>query len=297
MTLNILNNINTISIYNVVNTTDKIKGKKRYLLKNVRRRKCRRNNVGAKPKYKNDEERKQAHNKQSLTHYHNKNSDYNKDIDKSISFIKLDKKAGEILTEFYAQHYDFNYFETLTLDREYKLKNKERAYTVDDYKDYVKQNYVSKQKDLTLNQFQNLVQSYLKNLKRDGKLIYDYYFISYEKNPSQNWHAHISFYIPLPYSDKNEYWHNWLNRSWKYGIAKALKIKSRNHLENKNKVLSYIGKDLNNLESEIIRWDCNIDKYSKRLPSQNDLTDSLDYALETFTHPETHKTLRQYGIR
>lgn len=306
-----LNNINTISIYNVVNTTDKIKGKKRYLLRNVRRRKCKRNTVGGQVKYKNDEERKQAHNKQSLTHYHNRPEriKYKKDTDKTLS--NNDKKwVVEAYKALYCQ-YKFNYLITLQHGFVFDKKDGKASYVLEDNtnkrgakytdkeaKKYLKfddlrsQNKYQIKKCYSEQQCMNEALAYIHRLKKNGKYIFDNYVITIHKSHYDNsYHAHIAINI-IDTTIVNV--HTYLANRWYKSTRKKQMVKK---IHNQSELIGYMMEEKKRLNADTVVVECNLNKHSKRLPNQLDLTDNLDYALDTFTHPTTLKTLLQYGIR
>lgn len=255
------------------------------------------NKKGRPTLYNNQEERNTKRKEQKLNWYHHQRIQYNKDINKELTTTLTNKEYSTILSNFYSNHYEFNYFITLTYNNTAKLFNKESIKTDNDYKEYIKQDYVQQQRNITLEQFKKLVYKYLDSLKRDNKLVYDNYFLTFERNINQQWHCHIAINIPLPYSDSNKYWYNYLSTKWYYGISKIKVIKSRNHEENKIKVLEYITKDITMNNHQFIEWDSNIDKNSNRLVNQYDLVDNLNYSLSTYTNPITQSKLQQYGIR
>ncbi|AIM39298.1 hypothetical protein KO02_23335 [Sphingobacterium sp. ML3W] len=232
-------------------------------------------NIGKSKKYNTLDEAKEAKristNKSRLKHYNNNRKQYKKDIDKSLSQIN-NKKLSWILANFLSTHYQFNYFTTLTL-KQIRFTNKEIFFTINDYDYLIQQDYIQNQKDSTLEFVQQCVNNYLDNIKYKGVGLIDYYVVTFEKSIKGNWHAHIAINIT---NTSKEYWTSYLTKYWNLGIGKTKKIRV-NTATKKNtvNVIHYLTKDVNHKDLDIITWDTNIDKDSKRIFIDGDL-DSLE---------------------
>lgn len=204
---------------------------------------------GAKPKYLNEDERKKA--KQDINHryYERKVEQYKKDIDKSIGKMS-NNDYRHTFANFLLNKCDFNFFQTLTFDPSFRLNNKESVYNLNDYNDFIQQDYVGRQRNISLIQLQQYVKNFINSLSRNGKKVYSNYVVAYERNSSQMWHAHIAFNI-IDQDIKNV--HIYLKNKWKLGISKVLKIKKGK--EGVAKVLNYIAKDIDFDQGDILQWD------------------------------------------
>lgn len=234
---------------------------------------------GRGKKYNTVEEAKEAHRTKSLTSYHKARKQYKKDIDKTLSQIS-NKEYSYILSDFISKHYQFNYFVTLTL-QQVRLKNKEKIYNKEEYAYATQQDYIQYQKDYTLTQVQDNVTTYLERLKYKNNSIVDYYFVTYEKTIQGHWHAHITMQIS---NTSKQYWSTFLTQKWNLGIAKTLKIrKDTSTKENTANVIHYLCEDLDHKDINIVSWDTNITKDSKRIFTETDLNalHDIEYWLDT----------------
>lgn len=233
---------------------------------------------GRSKKYNTVEEAKEAHRAKSLTHYHKARKQYKKDIDKTLSKIS-NKEYSYTLANFISKHYQFNYFTTLTFSQ-IRLKNKEN--TVVNESNYVnQQDYIQNQKDYTLVQVQDNVNDYLSRLKHKNTNLIDYYFVTYQQTIQGHWHAHIALQIT---NTEKEYWSTFLTQKWNLGIAKTLKIRKDTPIKaNTANVIHYLTEDIDHKDLNLISWDTNIDKNSKRIFNTNDLNtlEGLEYWLNT----------------
>lgn len=204
---------------------------------------------GMQQKYLDEVDKKIAKRIINKRYYAKKTARYKRDIDKSISKVSKARYREE-LRNFLASNFEFNFFHTLTFNDSFYLMNKEKLNGIDDYNDFVKQNYVSNQKNISLDQLRKYVEKFVGTLEKDGKKVYSHFFVSYELNSSQMWHAHIAINI-VDSSISNV--HMYLKNKWKLGISKVIKIKET--LKDTETVLAYLSKNLSGYDSEIIRWD------------------------------------------
>lgn len=219
---------------------------------------------GAISRYKSEKERKLSKREVNRRYYNKKVAQYRKDIDKTLgSYTNIDYRS--IFNEYLVQNFNFNYFHTLTFNSSFKLLNKERVNNVDGYMEVIKQNYISNQKNISLEQFQKYVKSFLDKLLINNTCVFSQYFISYELNSSLMWHAHIVFNIVSP--DIKNY-HAYLRNKWRFGNSKVLKIKKGK--EGLSKVLNYLSKEIDFKNSHFHAWDIGINNFVRDTSIIND---------------------------
>ncbi|MGJ1506101.1 hypothetical protein [Sphingobacterium siyangense] len=209
---------------------------------------------GMQQKYLDEVDKKIAKRCINKRYYAKKTAKYKRDIDRSISKVS-NIKYREELKNFLTRNFEFNFFHTLTYNDTFYLMNKEKIRGINDYNDCVKQDYVSNQKNISLEQLRNYVERFIGTLERNGKKVYSHFFVSYERNSSQMWHAHIAINI-VDSSISNV--HMYLKNKWKLGISKVIKIKET--IKDTETVLAYLSKNLGGYDSEIIQWDFGYEK-------------------------------------
>lgn len=105
--------------------------------------------------------------------------------------------------------------------------------------------------------------------------------VTFEKTIKGHWHAHIAMQIT---NTSKQYWSTFLTQKWNLGIAKTKKIrKDTSTKENTANVLHYLTTDLEHKDLDIINWDTNITKNSKRIFTDLDLNtlEKIEYWLDT----------------
>lgn len=240
------------------------------------------------------ERKRLSTNKSRVKNYAEKHKQYKKDIDKSLSQIS-NKKLSWILANFFAKHYQFNYFVTLTFNQ-IRLKNKEKIYSKEEYEYALTQDYINTQKDYSLSQVQDNVTTYLNRLKHKQKSIVDYYVVTYQQTIKGHWHAHIAMQVT---NTSKQYWSTFLTSRWNLGQAKTKKIRVDTPTkENTANVVNYLTKDVNHKDLDIINWDTNITKNSKRIFTDLDLNtlEKIEYWLDTDNALTVNKLLPHLPI-
>ena len=240
------------------------------------------------------ENKRQSTNKSRVKNYAEKQKQYRKDIDKTLSQIS-NKKYSWILANFFAKHYQFNYFVTLTFNQ-IRFTNKEKITTEYEYAYTIEQDYIQNQKALTLEYVQQCVNNYLNTLKYKNNSIVDYYVVTFEKTIKGHWHAHIAIQIS---NTSKDYWSTFLTSRWNLGQAKTKKIRVDTPTkENTANVINYFTKDLEHKDVNVVHWDTNIDKDSKRIFTAYDLdtVEKIDYWLDTSNTLTVNKLLPHLPI-
>lgn len=295
MTLIIFSYISNPSIRNILNSVTKKRGKKRWLLKNLRLRKCKVNKIG-RPRLKiSDEERQKrkrlSSNLSRMKNYNRKRDKDLKDIDKTLSTLTKEEMV-KALKRFFSTHYQFNFFISLqsgfNLDkRDSKLsKNKE------EYQFLRQQDKYQIATSITLKTCMKRTNEFLNLLRnKDGNLIYDNYVVGYHKGKYDNtFHSHIAINI-VDKSVKNI--HTFCYNRWKYCKRKKQMVKK---VYNSKECIGYMLEEKKRFESDFVEWDTNINCSANRLVTQFDLVDDYDYAVKNYSHPLTQEKLIKYGI-
>ena len=255
------------------------------------------------------EEAKERTNQRRRDKYAKQVEQYKKDTDNSLSTANTKKWVVDAFKALYSQ-YHFNYLITLqhgfVFDAEDgkatyilpdKTDQKGKKHTDKEAKKYLSFDELRSQKKYQIKKCYNEQQcldealSYIRRLKKNDKYIFDNYFITIHKSHYDNsYHAHIAINI-VDTSIVNV--HTYLANRWYKSTRKKKMVKK---IHNQSELIGYMIEEKKRLNADIVLSECNLNRHSKRLVNQSDLTDGLKYALNTFTHPETQKTLLQYGI-
>ncbi|QBR10665.1 hypothetical protein [Sphingobacterium sp. CZ-2] len=271
MTLNLIKNISCISIYNVTNNILKVKGKKRYILRNIRRRKCRIREVGRPIELTPEqakENQKQANKnwKKLTTALKNCNSLEQKEnlSNGIIDTITFKPKPSNKMLSYWLMNmysmFDFDYFLTLNHTDKYILNKFEakKTKTFDEYFYNIQQDKYVKQANVSLESLTEKVNDYIDYIKKENKIKIHYYIVRYEKNLKNNWHAHLALKLDKPNALNI---HNYLNNRWLYSKFRKKTVKKigntklqPKHQQIRN-VLSYMFKKLDHYNSNVIEYE------------------------------------------
>lgn len=267
--------INNKNKYRKVILTPTARLKIEYTVKERKARITKQNlNTHRPTKYTNREEYKEKRKQQKRDYYHNHPDrvKHRKDIDKTLS---INTKASYInaLKPFFSEHYPCTHFVTLQSGFMLDYKDAKVTKTKEDYEYNRQQNKYQIQPSYTLNSCKRRVKEYINNLVKDGQKIYSHYIVTYHKSHYDNtYHAHLLINI-IDDSIVNKY--TFLYNRWKYSQKKKQMVKK---IYNQKEILGYMMEEKKRLNAtDIVDWDTDITKETKRIYSTQDLTKDFGY--------------------
>lgn len=174
-------------------------------------------------------------------YYNKKVERYKKDTDKTLDKVSKFSYCNS-LVDFFCAKYHFNYFQTVTINKNLVSPKRESSkYNLE---------VDGSDKTIKLSLFKRYVNRFIEDLRVDGKLIYSHYLIAYERNTNNEWHAHIVFFV-LEGALQNV--SMFLKNKWSLGMSKVIKI--GDSLSDKESLLKYIFKDIDDTNSRSFQWD------------------------------------------